>query len=95
MDIRKISIGPDYKNGALISTLTSTGSYSTTLNTGDTFYCSVTLGGSACVDFASEIQINSNTRGNLYVGSALSGTLTSPTFTRQAGENITIYTSIA
>lgn len=82
-----------YKNGVLISTLTSTGSYSTSLNAGDTFYASVTLTGSGCIDLSGEIIINSTTRGQLYVGSTIGGTLTSPAFTRQAGEDITINTS--
>lgn len=80
-----------YKNNVLITTLTTTTTYNTTLNTGDTFYVEAILTGAGCVGFTSQMQINSTTRGVLYSSFTL-GNQTSPTFTRQAGEDISIDT---
>lgn len=72
-------------NGTQVISRTASGNSSVSINAGDTFYASCTTG------FINEstIIIESNTRGILY-SSTVNGSLTSDTFTRQNGENITI-----
>jgi hypothetical protein len=76
------------KNGFTVLTLTATGTTSTSLALGDTFQ-------GAAYEFSDpepglvELDVYSNTRGYLYSASAFGGAA-SGTYTRQAGENITV-----
>jgi len=76
------------RNGFTVLTLTATGTTSTSLALGDTFQ-------GAAYEFSDpepgfvELDVYSNTRGYLYSASAFGGAA-SGTYTRQAGENITV-----
>lgn len=79
-----------YINGTLVNTLLSSGTFDGTLNTGETFYVRITVTGKRCVGTTYNLKITSSTRGVLYNASP-SGTQQSPQFTRQAGEDFTVY----
>ncbi len=74
-----------FVNSTQVISRTTTGSTSVSINTGDTFYASVTSGLGAL----NTIYIDSSTRGALYSNQA-GGSFSSSVFTRQAGETITV-----
>lgn len=80
-----------YINGTLVNTLLSSGEFTGTLNTGDKFYVRILITGSGCVGTLYDIIIISSTRGGLYNGTSINGTLESPEFTREPGEDFTVY----
>ena len=74
------------KNGVSYLTRTTVGTTNGTINTGDTFNGNIVLSTS----YNAAITISSTTRGIIYDNSSLTGGLTSTTFTREAGENISV-----
>ena len=78
-----------YKNTAFYLQRTSTGTTSGTLALNDTFLASV-FEGSDPEPGLVELDVYSNTRGYLYSDSSAFGYLSSDTYTRQSGENITV-----
>lgn len=76
-----------FKNGTNVLTLTTSNTISTSISPGDTFFGRITVTSLNRAD----LEVVSTTRGGLYSVYTMTGTLTSPTFTLQSGEDIYIY----
>jgi hypothetical protein len=83
-----------YKNATLYLTRSTSGTTNGTLALNDTFYATV-FEGSDPEPGSVSLDVFSNTRGYLYSDTSAFGYLTSSTYTRQAGENITVTAYIA
>lgn len=76
-----------FKNGTNVLTLTTSSNISTSISPGDTFFGRITVTTTNNAD----LEVISTTRDALYTIYTRTGTLTSPTFTLQSGEDIYIY----
>ena len=76
-----------FKNDVNVLTLTTSATISTSISPGDSFFGRITVTST----YREDLEVISSTRGALYTIYDMTGTVTSPTYTLQTGEDITVY----